>query len=78
MASVEIRVTFEHEGILYKGFFTQPFGIRGNIWFLTVNKRHWEQLMYYPHGDVRRHHSNDNSLKDLAEYFGTVIMAWYE
>jgi hypothetical protein len=75
---MNIPVTFRFEGKVIKAFFTQPFGMPGQVWFLSVKNYCWGQLMYYPKEDVWRFHNYQGKMKELAEYFGSVIINWYQ
>ncbi len=72
-----IPVSFEWKGKGYVGYFSEPHGAGGNIFFLTVNKRHWGQLIL-KHNNEWEFYNNKDELKELADYFGDCIIAWYE
>jgi hypothetical protein len=74
-----IPVTFELDGMEYKGFFSRPHGSGGNVWFLTIDNKFQGQLMYseqfgWRYSDQRR----KKEMVHLSEYFGQVVTAWYE
>jgi hypothetical protein len=74
---MDIPISFEWKRKEYVGYFSELHGAGGNIWFLTVNKRHWGQLI------LTQNHgwgffNNKDEMKELADYFGDCIIAWYE
>jgi hypothetical protein len=74
---MNIPVSFEWKGKKHVGYFSEPHGSGGNIWFLTVNKYHWGQLILKHHNEWAFYNSKDE-MKELADYFGDCIVAWYQ
>ncbi len=62
---------------MYAGCFSEPHGSGGNIWFLTVNKYHWGQLILKCDYEWA-FYNNKDELKEMADYFGDCIMPWYQ
>lgn len=88
----DIPVTFDYNGATYRGTFDRPLGSGGG-WQLMVNSYYWGTLILYedwPGGlpvDLSKAHtiekkwrfaSQDERLKDQADYFGDVVTAWYQ
>ena len=74
MAS-EIPVSFDYKGKHYKGHFNEMLG--ATSWHLMINNYFCGQLIY--HKDYGFHfYSNKPRFEDLSDYFGELIMLWYE
>ncbi len=73
----DIPVSFEWQGKEYARHFSVPHDAGGNVWFLTVNKYHWGQLILTQNYGWA-FHNNKNEMKELADYFGDVVTAWYQ
>lgn len=87
----DIPVTFNYKGNEYKGFFSQVSGSGSTAMFhLNVNGYHWGQLSYVQGHDgfnggptaVKagwRFASNQHpELEEMADYFGDVVIAWFQ
>ena len=92
MLDDNIPVTFSENGITYHGYFSNPNG-GGNSWHLMVNNCYWGTLIMYqdwPKGlpmDFSIAHaiemkwrfaSQTGRFEELADYFGDVVIAWYQ
>lgn len=72
MPLVEIPVWFEHEGKEKLGYFVSP---DSKIWYLTYHAQYIGTLTIR---DGAWHFKSNDSLEDLTDYFGDVVMAWYQ
>ncbi len=73
---VDIPVSFTFKGKDYKGTLGFVNGAGGYVWFLMVNRFYWGQLGYSNYEWV--FHDQKDELGDYADYFGAVVIAWYE
>lgn len=71
-----VPITFEFQGKKYSGYFTHVNGAGSSSMFhLTVDRYHIGQLWF---SDRWRFESNSTpEMRDLAEYFGDYVTAWY-
>lgn len=73
----EIPVEFDYEGKRYKGHLTEVFGAASKVWHLMIDNYYWGQLV---HSEIYgwAFHNNQGKMKDLADYFGEIVVMWYE
>lgn len=75
--TASIPVTFEHDGKQYNGVLVDVLGPGNTIWHLYVNGGFWGQLVYSERWGWQ-YHNHKGDLKHLANYFGEVVIAWYQ
>lgn len=71
-----IPVSFDYKGKHYEGSLDEVNGSGGRTWFLNINKYHRGQLLFV--NDKFVFYGSDKMFEDLAEFFGEIIMLWYE
>lgn len=74
----DIPVSFDYKGKHYSGFLSEVTGGGGSVWHLMINRFYWGQLHYYPSRDEFRFTSQTREFEDISDFFGEVIIAWYE
>ena len=76
----EIPISFEHTGKKFKGRFTKVSGAGDTgVWHLMDDKNFYlGRLRMVQNKWVFDPTPKTLELKELAEYFGEVVTAWYE
>jgi hypothetical protein len=74
---VKIPIEFDYNGEHYKGHFSQPFGTGGSVWHLMIDNFYFGQLLY-SETNGWSFHDNKGMMQDMADYFGNIVMLWYE
>jgi hypothetical protein len=75
----DIPVTFDHEGKTYAGHLSQVTGMGSTATFhLYVDKYYWGTLRYSDFEDSWIFNSNKQGMEKHADYFGWVVVGWYE
>ncbi len=74
----QIPITFNYQGQLYRGSLSPVSGsaAHGSLWHLMINNFYRGQLLNTDNGWV--FHSQTAVFKELEDYFGDYIIAWYD
>jgi hypothetical protein len=72
----KIPVSFEYNGKQLVGEFSEVGGSGGSTWHLLIDKYYKGSLMIIQ--DKWVFHSQTREMEDLADYFGSVLIAWYQ
>lgn len=73
---MDIPISFDYKGKHYEGTFSEVSGAAAKMWHLTINGYHCGQLLLLERGWV--FFSNSGEFEELADYFGDIVMLWYE
>lgn len=72
-----IPIEFDYEGKHYKGHFREIAGAAGRLWHLMIDNYYYGQLVLSDNYGWA-FHNNKGLMADLADYFGDIVMMWYE
>lgn len=80
MALEQIPISFEHNGKKYKGHFTKVSGAGDTgVFHLMDDQNFYNGRLRMVHGKwIFDPTPKTADLKELTEYFGQVVTAWYE
>jgi hypothetical protein len=70
-----IPISFDYKEKHYDGYFQPVHGAGANVWHLIINNYYYGTLTYT---DKWVFNSNNNKMKELADFFGKQVSVSYE
>lgn len=76
---MEVPITFEHHGKIYKGHFSSVNGAGsgGGLWHLIIDKYYQGQMFYSQGSNCWMFRSNSGEFDELSSYFETYMIGWF-